>query len=1092
MIITTQKAKLCQKGFAKKIITSTLLLTLANTTSVWSAEIVRGPYVQMATDKSMTIRWKTDVATNSQVSFGNAVDALSHKVSEEELTIDHEVNIEGLSALTRYYYAIGSSTEQLDGNNAETFFETSPTTGDAVPTRIWILGDPGRAGDNPTTLDQKIVRDGYYDFSNGKHTNFWMMLGDNAYTDGTIEEYQNAVFNQYPKMLKQSTLWPAMGNHDNRTAKVETGTGGYYDLFTMPTQGEAGGVPSKTEGYFSFDYGNIHVVSLNSSDREHYDVNVIKNEDGSVTYSGAPMAQWLEDDLASSNAEWLIVIFHHPVYGKSGHDSDTEYNMVKMREVFVPILEKHGVDLVMMGHNHFYTRTALINGHDGKSATFDSNKHVLNGGNGRIDGDGAYVKTAGKANDGTIYITHGASSGGGNGHAEVVSDEDKASGKRHPSDYIYGGRGSMLLEINNKTLKMNVLNPQGVIKDYFTIEHTDENAPVNIKPTAVVNGPYVATTADDIAFSSAGSKDNDGIISNYLWNFGDNTTSNEENPSHRYLSANDYTVTLQVRDNKGAVDIVTTTASITAGVIDNTLINGEYHLLSGLKSSEQHFTINLPVNATDLTFSLSEGVGDADLYVNQGIPASTADYDCRPYKPGNEESCPITAVVEGAYHVMVRGYNDFNNVKLAVTFGLNNLPPIALISPISLVTVGVPVNLQGANSTEVDGEIISYNWDFGNGDISSEINPSYVFHDVGTYVISLTVEDDLGLTDTATIEINVTESESSQVIADACSQNADIKSEGKLLLDSTHCLADITDGGQLQFAYHVENEDVGKSLQIFTEHGTGDANIYHRYQMRPNVSNYDNLASNEGNNEHIQLSNVQGGWHYIHVRGNDKFSGTSLKITFDNNEKPQADSNGPYSGSTAAEVGFSSAGSFDNDGDIKSYHWDFGDGEVSDLENPSHLYTNSGVYTVSLTVTDNQDVSHTDTAQVTIIGEQVSEIGNACENGGPIISGSRVYEGIAYCLADTSDQAQIQLSHMVSSDFAGKTLEISLRYGDGNADMLYRFDYRPTVSNFDEKSFGEDNNETIMVESVQQGWSYIHIKANPNFSAPTLYLKYID
>lgn len=249
----------------------------------------------------------------------------------------------------------------------------------------------------------------------------------NAYVDGTIQEYQYAVFNQYPKMLKQSPLWPVLGNHDNRTAKISTETGGYYDLFSLPTNGEAGGTPSGREAYFSFDYGNIHVVVLNSSDDEHFEI-------------AGPMDDWLETDLANTTAEWLITVFHHPVYAKSGHDSDTEYNMVKMREIYLPIFDKHGVDLIMTGHNHFYTRTTLTNGHYGLSPTYDANVHNLDTGDGRVDGDGAYTKKTGEANSGTIYITHGASSGGGNGHASVVSQEDIDSGKRHPSDYIYGGR----------------------------------------------------------------------------------------------------------------------------------------------------------------------------------------------------------------------------------------------------------------------------------------------------------------------------------------------------------------------------------------------------------------------------------------------------------------------------------------------------------------------------------------------------------------------------------------------------------------------------------------------------------------------------
>ena len=68
------------------------------------------------------------------------------------------------------------------------------------------------------------------------------MLGDNAYVDGTDEEYQAAVFDMYPELLRQTFLWSTFGNHDGLSADSDTETGPYYDIFTLPRQGEAGGL----------------------------------------------------------------------------------------------------------------------------------------------------------------------------------------------------------------------------------------------------------------------------------------------------------------------------------------------------------------------------------------------------------------------------------------------------------------------------------------------------------------------------------------------------------------------------------------------------------------------------------------------------------------------------------------------------------------------------------------------------------------------------------------------------------------------------------------------------------------------------------
>ena len=84
------------------------------------------------------------------------------------------------------------------------------------------------------------------------------------------------------------------------------------------------------------------------------------------------------------------------------------------------------------------------------------------------------------------------------------------------------------------------------------------------------------------------------------------------------------------------------------------------------------------------------------------------------------------------------------------------------------------------------------------------------------------------------------------------------------------------------------------------------------------------------------------------------------------NQPPTANANGPYTGTTGAEISFSSAGSQDPDGSFVGYSWDFGDDTTSASANPSHSYAAAGSYTVVLTVTDNQGATASDSTTATI------------------------------------------------------------------------------------------------------------------------------
>ncbi|MCP1728038.1 serine protease [Natronospira proteinivora] len=95
------------------------------------------------------------------------------------------------------------------------------------------------------------------------------------------------------------------------------------------------------------------------------------------------------------------------------------------------------------------------------------------------------------------------------------------------------------------------------------------------------------------------------------------------------------------------------------------LSNGEAVTdLSGGQGEELHFFMEVPANASELSFDMSGGSGDADLYVRFGAEPTTSDWDCRPYDWGNDESCSFDDPEEGSWYVMVRGYEAFSGVSL--------------------------------------------------------------------------------------------------------------------------------------------------------------------------------------------------------------------------------------------------------------------------------------------------------------------------------------------------------------------------------------------------------------------------------------------
>jgi PKD repeat protein len=176
--------------------------------------------------------------------------------------------------------------------------------------------------------------------------------------------------------------------------------------------------------------------------------------------------------------------------------------------------------------------------------------------------------------------------------------------------------------------------------------------------------------------------------------------------------------------------------------------------ISGAAGSEQRWTFAVPSGSSNLNIAISGGTGDADLYVRFGSAPTTTTYDCRPYKSGNAESCPVPSPSTGTYHVMIRAYSAYSGVTLtgSYTTGGTNAAPTANFT---FTTSGLTASFTDT-STDSDGTIASRSWSFGDGGTSTATNPSRTYAAAGTYTVSLTVTDNGGRTGTTSKSVTVT------------------------------------------------------------------------------------------------------------------------------------------------------------------------------------------------------------------------------------------------------------------------------------------------------------------------------------------------
>ncbi|HMN31820.1 MAG TPA: metallophosphoesterase [Chitinophagaceae bacterium] len=427
-----------------------------------SQSLVRGPYLNMTSPTSTTIRWRTDALTNSVVHYGTDINNLNQTATLANYVNDHIITLNGLSPETKYYYNIGYSNIVLQGDS-KNYFRTAPIANKDYdkPIRFWAVGDMSKG--NSLQVD---MINAFHQYTGSHFIDGFVMLGDNAYDNGYDIEYQMKFFDYYKDVIKSKTLWPVLGNHDyanNYSLRINHQLA-YLDIFSLPENAELGGVASNTERYYSFNYGNIHFVMLDSYGLENVGGNYYAVYDTSFSLQYL----WLKNDLMNNTMPWTIVCYHHPPYCMGNHNSDMEQDLINLRTNLNPLLEKYNVDLVLCGHCHTYQRSNMLKNHFGLEASFDSNIHIVQHTNGRYDGSPnscMYIKNNETAKDsGVIYMVVGS----GSAYPQAPFPQWPHDAMVY-SNYLKNGSLYIQVEGNELQAKWISIDTAEYVKDQFTI-----------------------------------------------------------------------------------------------------------------------------------------------------------------------------------------------------------------------------------------------------------------------------------------------------------------------------------------------------------------------------------------------------------------------------------------------------------------------------------------------------------------------------------------------------------------------------------------------------------------------------------------------
>ena len=401
----------------------------------------------------------------------------------------------------------------------------------------------------------------------------------------------------------------------------------------------------------------------------------------------------------------------------------------------------------------------------------------------------------------------------------------------------------------------------------------------NVNPTAAFTSTLNGLTA---SFDASASTDADGTITAYDWDFGDGETGTGATPQHVYAAGGDFTVELTVTDDRGGVhtasEVVTAVAPNVAPVASfATTIDGLDVEFDASASNDSDGTI------ADYAWDFGDG--------------TTATGAAATHRFAADGTYPVALTVTD---------DDGETTTATMNVTVTNLPPVA---DFTSSANGLAVEFDGSTSSDADGSVAEYAWDFGDGTTAATVNPAHTFAASGTFEVTLTVTDDQGATDELMREVTVNTINSLPT--------ASFTSTADGLAVTFDATASVDDDGTIEeFDWDFGDGTTGTGATV--EHTYADGDTY-------TVT--------------LTVTDNRGGVNSM----TDEFT------VMPNNALPTAAFTSTVDELNAA---FDASTSTDTDGTISGYAWDFGDDTTATGVTANHEYAVAGEYTVTLTVTD--------------------------------------------------------------------------------------------------------------------------------------------
>ena len=437
----------------------------------------------------------------------------------------------------------------------------------------------------------------------------------------------------------------------------------------------------------------------------------------------------------------------------------------------------------------------------------------------------------------------------------------------------------------------------------------------NIPPIAeFTESASIVYTGEVIDFDASGSYDTDGYIVSYSWDFGDGNTDSGVTVSHSYVDDGEYNVILRVVDDDGAAG--SKTASI---LVKNRPPVAVLDTSSAILDKEEIVTFN------------ASGSYDPDGY----IVDYSWDFGDGNTATGVTVSHSYPAI--GTYTVTLTVTdNDGATDSITATKTVMNRPPVANFTESAhTVYTDEMITFNATESYDPDGTIVSYSWDFGDGNTATGVTVSHAYTDNGSYVVNLTVTDNDGATDS----ITATKTVMNRAPVASFTETAEV-------VDTEETIS---------FDASDSSDPDGTIVDYLWDFGDGT----------------------EGSGVSVQHAYSQDGTYTVTltVTDNDGATDTTEATKTVLNRSPVASfTESAHTVYTDEMITFNATESYDPDGTIVSYLWDFGDGNTATGVTTDHAYSEDGNYTVTLTVTDDDGASASSVATKMVETEMEIEI----------------------------------------------------------------------------------------------------------------------